>query len=173
MSVSHLAVLSHSILIVFSLLFWKYIFILQSGLSLRQLLLTFDIFGMHRIQVLVKISLWVRLTLLHLTILHLTILYFNLTYPTLFTLRCEVNIDERYGRMTCMIDEEGRRERPWLCTRAHGPLLLEFQPRHDPSTPTNIILPVLGYRLPSVCTLIKIQCQPLLICQEQVTWPYL
>ena len=34
------------------------------------------------------------------------------------------------------MDEEGRRERPWLCTRAHGPLLLEFQPRHDPSTPT-------------------------------------
>ena len=44
--------------------------------------------------------------------------------------------DERYGRMSWMMDEEGRRERPWLCTRAHGPHPSELQPRlqqrHDP-----------------------------------------
>ena len=40
--------------------------------------------------------------------------------------------DERYGRMTWMMDKEGRRESPWLCTRAHGPHPSELQPRHQP-----------------------------------------
>ena len=43
-----------------------------------------------------------------------------------------VETDERYGRIACMMDEEGRRESPWLCTRAHGPHPSELQPQHDP-----------------------------------------
>ncbi len=43
--------------------------------------------------------------------------------------------DKRYGRMSCMIDKKGGRGPDYVQERT-GHSLLEFQPRHDPSTPT-------------------------------------
>ena len=57
--------------------------------------------------------------------------------------------------------------------RLISPPFHSLQPHYLPSCYVKTILSLLGYRLPALCTLINIQCQPLFIHKIKVTRPCL